>query len=96
MPFFGHPAKTMTLFGKLAARTSAPVVIGWAERLSNGAGYALHWQRVTEPVDDGNPEVAASALSREIERVVLERPEQYQWTYRRFSRREAGEPNPYA
>jgi Lauroyl/myristoyl acyltransferase len=94
--FFGHPAKTMTLFGKLAARTNAPVVIGWAERLSNGAGYALHWQRVTEPVDDDNPDLAASALNREIERVVLARPEQYQWTYKRFSRREVGVDNPYA
>jgi KDO2-lipid IV(A) lauroyltransferase len=95
VPFFGQPAKTMTLFGKLAARTDAPVVIGWVERLPNGSGYALHWHRVTESVDDKDPEVAAAALNREIEQVVLARPEQYQWTYRRFSRREAGRENPY-
>jgi len=95
VPFFGHPAKTMTLFGKLAARTDAPVVIGWAERLPAGGGYAVHWHRVTEPVGDPDPELAAGALNREIERVVLERPEQYQWTYRRFSRREVGRENPY-
>ena len=95
VPFFGRSAKTMTLFGKLAARTDAPVVIGWAERLPAGGGYAVHWHRVTEPVGDPDPEAAAAALNREIERVVLQRPEQYQWTYRRFSRREEGRANPY-
>jgi KDO2-lipid IV(A) lauroyltransferase len=56
----------------------------------------LHWQRVTEPVDDDNPDLAASALNREIERVVLARPEQYQWTYKRFSRQAKGQANPYS
>ncbi|MEX0387017.1 lysophospholipid acyltransferase family protein [Spiribacter onubensis] len=95
VPFFGRTAKTMTLFGKLAARTDAPVVIGWAERLEHGAGYRLHWRRVMEPVGDADPEVAAAALNREIEKVVRECPEQYQWTYRRFSRRPEGWENPY-
>ncbi|KAF0279458.1 hypothetical protein FPL11_01610 [Spiribacter aquaticus] len=83
------------MFGKLAERTNAPVVIGWAERLERGRGYRLHSRRVTEPVGDPDPEVAATALNREIERVVEARPAQYQWTYRRFSRRPAGWANPY-
>ncbi|MFM9816602.1 UNVERIFIED_CONTAM: lysophospholipid acyltransferase family protein [Spiribacter pallidus] len=95
VPFFGHPAKTMTLFGKLAARTEAPVVIGWAERLERGAGYRLHWRRVTEPVGDPDPETAAAAMNQAIEAVVRERPEQYQWTYRRFARRPVGTKSPY-
>jgi KDO2-lipid IV(A) lauroyltransferase len=96
VPFFGQPAKTMTLFGKLAARTDAPVVIGWAQRLPGARGYELHWQRVSAPVDDSTPEVAAAALNREIEKVVAQCPEQYQWTYRRFLRRQPGVDNPYA
>ncbi|AGY91142.1 hypothetical protein SPICUR_00575 [Spiribacter curvatus] len=95
VPFFGRNAKTMTLFGKLAARTDAPVIIGWAERLERGAGYRLHWRRVAEPVDDADPAVAAAALNREIERLVRESPEQYQWTYRRFAKRESMTLNPY-
>ena len=94
-PFFGRDAKTMTLFGKLAGRTGVPVVIGWAERLEQGAGYRLHWRRVTEPVGDADPAVAAAALNREIEEVVREKPEQYLWTYTRFAKRESGRPNPY-
>ncbi len=95
VPFFGRPAKTMTLFSKMAARSKAPVIIGWAERLPHAAGYRLHWRRVTEPVDDADTEAAAAAMNREIEKVVLERPEQYQWTYRRFSRRKPVAQNPY-
>lgn len=95
VPFFGQPAKTMTLFGKLAARSEAPVIIGWAERLPKGRGYQLHWRRVEAPVNDPDPEVAAAAMNQEIEQIVLACPAQYQWTYRRFARRASGTPNPY-
>ncbi|PWG64905.1 LpxL/LpxP family acyltransferase [Spiribacter halobius] len=94
-PFFGVPAKTMTLFCKLAARSRAPVVIAWAERLPRASGYRLHFCSVEEPVTDPDPLRAATAMNAAIERIVRERPEQYQWTYRRFSRPPAGETNPY-
>ncbi|HET8638020.1 MAG TPA: lysophospholipid acyltransferase family protein [Acidobacteriaceae bacterium] len=94
-PFFGMPAKTMTLFGKLAARSHAPVVLGWAERLTHGRGYLLHWCAVDEAVRDPDPPRAAAALNQAIEAAVRQRPCQYQWSYRRFSRRPQGERNPY-
>ncbi|WP_440996107.1 lysophospholipid acyltransferase family protein [Arhodomonas sp. SL1] len=93
--FFGQPAKTMTLFGKLAGRSGAPVVLGWAERLPAGRGYRLHWRRVDAAVDDPEPLTAARALNRAIEDAVREHPDQYLWTYRRFSRQPAGMRNPY-
>lgn len=85
-PFFGIPAKTMTLFGKFAARSRATVIIGWAERLPRGSGYRLHFRRVTGPVNSGDDETAATALNAAIEAAVRELPSQYQWSYRRFSR----------
>ncbi|EAR20229.1 lysophospholipid acyltransferase family protein [Nitrococcus mobilis] len=94
-PFFGVPAKTMTLLGKLAARSRAPIVIGWAERLAHGRGYRLHWRTVDEAVRDSDPLRAATAMNRAIEAAVRQQPCQYQWSYRRFSRRPEGEPNPY-
>lgn len=94
-PFFGIPAKTMTLFGKLAAHSRAPIVLGWAERLAYGQGYRLHWDRVDVAVRDPDPIRAATALNRAIETAVRQQPCQYQWSYRRFSRRPDGERNPY-
>lgn len=95
VPFFGVPAKTMTLFSKLAAKSGAPIVIGWAERLPRGEGYVLRWRRVQEPVGDPDPERGAAAMNRAIEAAVRECPAQYQWTYRRFSRQPEGVRNPY-
>lgn len=89
-PFFGHPALTMTLIRTLSRRTGAPAFTGWAERLPDAAGFRIHYAPATEPVDADDPEAAAAALNREVERVVREKPEQYQWTYRRFRRQASG------
>lgn len=89
-PFFGVPAKTMTLFGKIAARSGATVIIAWSERLPRGAGYRLHFRRVTEPVDAPDEATAATALNATIEAAVRELPSQYQWSYRRFARGPGG------
>ncbi|HKJ95059.1 MAG TPA: lysophospholipid acyltransferase family protein [Gammaproteobacteria bacterium] len=95
VPFFGHPAKTMTLFSKLARRSGAPVIIGWAERLPRGRGFRVHWRPVDAAVGNADAEAGAAAMNRAIEDAVRELPEQYQWTYRRYSRRPEGERNPY-
>ena len=95
-PFFGYPAKTMTLFGKLAARSGAPVLLGWAERLPRGQGFVVHWQETDEAaIGSDDPETAAAAMNREIERAARRNLCQYQWTYRRFSRQPARTRNPY-
>lgn len=94
-PFFGVPAKTMTLFCKLAARSEATVLIGWAERLPHGEGYHLRWRRVDDGIRDPDPERAAAAMNAAIEAAARELPCQYQWTYRRFSRQPDGHKNLY-
>ena len=79
--FFGRPAYTMTLPGKLAAATGATILMAAAVRLPDGAGYAI---RVTE--FDGTPtgEDAARALNMAIERMVRMEPNQYLWSYHRY------------
>ncbi|MFO7809014.1 lysophospholipid acyltransferase family protein [Guyparkeria sp.] len=89
-PFFGQSALTMTLIRTLAQRTGAAAFTGWAERLPDARGFAIHYAPVTEPIDHEDPVEAAAALNREVERVVREKPSQYQWTYRRFQRQASG------
>lgn len=94
-PFFGVPAKTMTLLPRLAARTDATVLTAFAERLPRGRGYRLHFQAVDPAVRSQDPTEAARALNRAVEAAVRVAPAQYQWTYRRFSRRPDGGRGPY-
>jgi len=94
-PFFGHPAKTMTLLSRLSHRSGAQVVLAYAERLPRGAGYAIHFEPGEAAIGDEDPQLAVAALNRGIEACVRRVPEQYQWTYKRFSFRRPGSgPDP--
>ena len=75
--FFGRPAYTMTLAGRLQASTGAAVVMAFAERLAGGAGYRLHLRRVAPPL-------SPAALNRAVEDVIRDCPSQYLWGYNRY------------
>jgi len=86
-PFFGQPSVTMTLLCRLAHKTGAPVVFGFAERLPRGAGYVLHFSPADPSVSGNDPATAAAAMNAGIEACVRRVPVQYQWTYKRFKLR---------
>ena len=97
-PFFGVPALTMTLVGRLAARTGATVLLAWCERVEvrqDGPRYALHFAPAPDAVSDPDPIRAVGALNEAVERVARRDPAQYQWTYKRYSLQPPGRPNPY-
>ncbi|HEB95951.1 MAG TPA: lipid A biosynthesis acyltransferase [Sedimenticola thiotaurini] len=94
-PFFGVPALTMVLIGRLVRRTGAAVVFSYAERLPAGSGYRVHFLAAPDGIGDADPVVSASALNLGVEQCVRRCPEQYQWSYRRFSIRPDGAPSPY-
>jgi KDO2-lipid IV(A) lauroyltransferase len=77
VPFFGRPAYTMTLAARLA-QTGATVLLAYAERLSYGTGYAMHFLPPSGPV------ATPADVNREIEQLVLRHPGQYLWGYNRY------------
>lgn len=79
--FFGRPAYTMTLVGKLAHKTGAPVVIGFAERLPRGRGFRLHAEVLPAPEPGESFE---RRMNRAIEVLVRRCPAQYLWAYNRY------------
>jgi KDO2-lipid IV(A) lauroyltransferase len=89
-PFFGHPAYTMTLAARLVQQTGCEWMLMWAERLAGGRGYEVHVAAPTTPLPAGATDDAAlqlacaSALNREMERLILRCPEQYLWGYHRY------------
>ncbi|MEJ5211631.1 MAG: lysophospholipid acyltransferase family protein [Burkholderiales bacterium] len=84
-PFFGRPAYTMTLVGRLAARTGAPVLLAVARRLPRGRGYHLTLRPLASAFT-GEPAHDARLLNETIEALVRECPEQYLWSYNRYKR----------
>lgn len=94
-PFFGIPANSMVLIGRLARKTGAPVFFCFSERLPGASGYRMHFFPAPAGIDDADPVVAASAMNRGIETCVRACPEQYQWSYRRFRNRPPGEARIY-
>ena len=91
-PFCGKPAWTMTLLGRLATSSGAPVVFTWAERLPRGRGFRVHFEPAPEGIADADPEVATRVLNEGVEACVRQRPDQYQWCYRRFAHIEGWKP----
>ena len=88
--FFGRPAYTMTLVARLAQKTGAPVVFGWAERLPRGRGYRV---RIV-PLPEALPgESAVRHVNRGIEMLIRSCPAQYLWAYNRY-KVPAGVENP--
>ena len=90
-PFFGVPAYSMIFLSRLAARTGAPMVFAWCERLSFGRGYILHFRPAPRDVYAKDTEVSVAAINSTVENCIMECPEQYQWSYRRFKTRPDGE-----
>jgi len=78
-PFFGKPAYTMTLVGKLAEKTGATVIMVFGERLSNGKGFQVHMTKL----EDGAVTTPA-LLNQAIEQQVSKNITQYLWQYPRY------------
>jgi len=94
-PFFGIPAYSMVFLGRLAAKTGAPVIFTWCERLPLGRGYRLHFRQPPVTIQSGNIADAVAATNLAVEQCVQECPAQYQWSYRRFRTRPNGEVSFY-
>ena len=87
-PFFGEPAYTMTLATRLAQQTGAHLLLIWGERLPRGAGYRVRVSDFDEalPTDPAAQAESAAAINRAMERLILQRPEQYLWGYNRYKK----------
>lgn len=79
-PFFGRPAYTMTLIGRLIESSGAAVVMCSSERLPRGEGYALHFAPLTINTANSIP----GQINAALEAVIRTCPEQYLWSYNRY------------
>jgi KDO2-lipid IV(A) lauroyltransferase len=94
-PFFGVPALTMTLLSRLANKSGAQVLFAWAERLPGSTGFRIRLVPATADIASDDAVHAVAALNAGVEACVRIAPEQYQWSYKRYSMRPPGEPKLY-
>ena len=82
-PFFGKPAFTMTLPGRLARASNAQLLLAYGERLAWGRGYKLVVRPFEGTMSD-DLETAAAQLNAALETLIRECPAQYLWSYERY------------
>jgi len=85
-PFFGKPAYTMTLAGRLLQQTGAAVLLIWGERLTGGLGYRVHVLPAPTVSDEATPELAAATINGAMEQLIRLAPGQYLWGYQRYKK----------
>ncbi len=88
-PFYGIPTYTMTLFSKLAVKTKVPVFFAYALRTKTG--FDVFFEESGYEIRTGL-ETSVAYMNKKIQTIVDKAPEQYQWTYKRFSIQPDGEP----
>jgi Kdo2-lipid IVA lauroyltransferase/acyltransferase len=88
VPFFGHPAATITGLSRLARATGAVVVPCITRR--DGGGWATRFYPTWEDFPSGDVEADTRRMNAFIEDRVREMPEQYFWLHRRFKTQPEG------
>jgi KDO2-lipid IV(A) lauroyltransferase len=91
--FFGIPACATIGLAKLAARSGAAVIPGFALWEERERRYVL---RFYEPVEmSGDAARDTQALQCKLEQVIREYPDQWLWIHRRWKTRPPGQPPIY-
>ena len=91
-PFFGIPAYTMTLVHGLLNRTGSDFWLCYTLNQQDGSGLYAKEISINSTLE---AEDFARELNKTMEEVIMQAPEQYQWTYKRFKRTPDGSPHIY-
>ncbi len=83
--FFGIPACANAAFAKIAARTGAAVIPGFALWSEAEKKYILRFYPILEMTGDATIDTAA--IQKQLETVIREYPDQWLWIHRRWKTR---------
>ena len=95
VPFFGHLAATLTAPARIAASTQAQVVPVVARFLPSYRGWQVEFYPAWENYPGDDIIAATRHMNAFIEQRILEAPEEYFWSHKRFKTRPPGMPSLY-
>ncbi len=93
VPFFGMPACTNSTFAKMAARSGAAVIPGFAFWNEGERKYVLRFYPEVEVTGDAETDTAR--VQAAVEAAIREHPDQWLWIHRRWKTRPEGSPSLY-
>jgi KDO2-lipid IV(A) lauroyltransferase len=93
LDFFGVQACVATGFAKLAARSGAAVIPGFALWNERDRRYVLKFYPIVEM--SGDEVEDTRAVQRSLEAAIAAHPDQWLWVHRRWKTRPEGEPAIY-
>jgi KDO2-lipid IV(A) lauroyltransferase len=94
LPFFGKLASCNLSFAKIAARSGAAVIPGFAVWNSSEGRYVLRFYPAVEMTDE--PVEDTRRIQAAVEAAIREYPDQWLWIHRRWKTRPPGEPPLYS
>ncbi|SNS18764.1 KDO2-lipid IV(A) lauroyltransferase [Noviherbaspirillum humi] len=95
VPFFGIAASTLTAPARIAAVTGAQVIPVIATYLPDYAGWKVRFYPAWTDFPGDDVTAATRRVNAFIEERILEAPDEYLWTHKRFKTRPPGEPSVY-
>jgi Kdo2-lipid IVA lauroyltransferase/acyltransferase len=87
--FFGVPACANAGFARIANRTGAAVIPGFALWMEAQRRYVLHFEPIVEMTGDDAADTAR--IHETLERMIRQYPDQWLWIHRRWKTRPPGE-----
>lgn len=93
VPFFGVPACVNISFAKLAHRSGAAVIPGFAVWSERERKYILRFYPEVQMTGDAEADTAA--VQNALEAAIAEYPDQWLWIHRRWKTRPEGEASRY-
>jgi len=94
-PFFGIPAATFAVLGRLADMTDAVVIPMISVQRPWGLGFEVNFFPPLENFPSGDALADTTRMNLEIEKAARRWPDQYFWVHKRFKTRPEGEPKFY-
>jgi KDO2-lipid IV(A) lauroyltransferase len=91
--FFGVSACAFTGFARIAARSGAAVIPGFALWSDSERRYVLRFDPAIEMTGDEKADTAR--IQQRLEQIIREYPDQWLWIHRRWRTRPSGEPPLY-